>query len=821
VARDIVLGLTLTVLLVVALLGISYGVITNRSLSQDLQARAGQLIAEVADVLYFPLLNLDNQTIRHSAGVYLESNDYIAGITVRTDFGETVIDRRPEYGWQLSRTRILKKDGREIGSVSLYFNDGKLLTVRRNTIRTALVLTLVIIGIMVVCVNLFLHYWLNRPFERLIMGIRRIASGDYDNPLPAPPQTELAAITHEVNIMARQIAAKNEELARSEKKYRSIFNGAQEGIFQISVNGRFLTANPAMARIFGYDSPEELMRNCTDIAGQIYVDPMNHQELINRLRRGEVVSRFTTRFRHRAGHVLQVSLNARGIPGPDGDLQYIEGMLEDITEQRKMEDNLRQAQKMEAIGTLAGGIAHDFNNILFAIFGYLELAQSQAGNNRQLMNNLARALEGAKRARDLVRQILTVSRKAAREVRPIRAADIVIEALGLLRSSIPATVDIRQEIDSTAIILADPTQIHQVVMNLCTNSYHALGEVGGTVRITLRDVTVGGNSVAAIPDLAPGRYVLLEVRDTGCGMDEETRAKIFEPYFTSKEQGKGTGLGLAMVHGIVESYQGRITVHSRPGEGSLFRIFLPAAETGEATGAGEREVPRIGGGGRERIMLVDDEPMIRALLREYLATCGYRVAAFADGETALAAFAREPGAWDLGPGDHRHDHARHDRHRTGGRDHADPSRPAGHPLYRLLRRPEPGTAPGHGHPRLPAETDLHGGTLPARPRGAGGRTGPRIGLIPGHRKSICIFMWLPIAVNYYRPSGRNTPYSSDPVRARSREISPSTFMTRSCRSAMACGLSPAISSCMALRNRSQTCRACRSQVVVKPCRAPA
>ncbi len=647
VARDMVLGLTLTVLLVVALLGISYRVISNRALTQDLEARAGNLIAEVADVLFFPLLNLDNQTIRHIAGVYLESNDYIAGITVRTDFGETVIDRRPRDGWQLSRTRVLRKDGREIGSVTLYFNDGKLLTARRNTMRTALVLTLVIIVIMVICVNIFLHYWLNRPFEQLIMGIRRIASGDYDNPLPAPPQTELAAITHEVNIMARQIAAKNEELARSEKKYRSIFDGAQEGIFQSSVNGRFLTANPAMARIFGYDSPDDLMRSCTDIAAQLYVDPLDRQELINRLRKGEVVTRYTTRFRHRDGHILWVSVNARGIPGPDGDLQYIEGMLEDITEQKEMEEDLRQAQKMEAIGTLAGGIAHDFNNILFAIFGYLELAQAQAGNNPQLAHNLGRALEGAKRARDLVRQILTVSRKAAREVRPIRAADIVTEALGLLRSSIPATVEIRQQIESTATILADPTQIHQVVMNLCTNSYHALGDGGGTVQVTLRDVTVGGNSIAAIPDLAPGRYVLLEVRDTGCGMDEETLGKIFEPYFTSKQQGKGTGLGLAMVHGIVESYQGRITVHSRPGEGSLFRIFLPAVEIEAEATTPPRERPTPRDSGRGRIMLVDDEQMIRALLQEYLLTCGYRAASFASGEEALAAFAADPDAWDM------------------------------------------------------------------------------------------------------------------------------------------------------------------------------
>ncbi len=646
-ARDMVLGLTLTVLLVVALLGASYRVISNRALSRDLRARADRLTGEVASVLYFPLLRRDTQTMWHIAGVYLQNHDYIAGITVRTDRGDTVLDRKTTPGWRLSRTRILRKDQREIGSVSLYFNDGSLLSARSNTIRTALVLTLVIIGIMVVCVNLFLHYWLNRPFEQLIMGIRRIASGDYGNPLPSPPQTELAAITHEVNIMARQIATKNEELARSEKKYRSIFDGAQEGIFQSTVNGRFLTANPAMARIFGYDSPQELIRSCTDIPDQLYVDPIQRQKLINRLRRGERVTRFTARFRHRDGHTLWVSLNARGIPGPDGDLQYIEGMLEDITEQKKMEEDLRQAQKMEAIGTLAGGIAHDFNNILFAIFGYLELAQAQAGNNHQLSDSLDRALEGAKRARDLVRQILTVSRKAAREVRPVRAADIVVEALGLLRSSIPATVDIRQEIGSTATILADPTQIHQVVMNLCTNSYHALGSGSGTVRVSLRDVTVDPDTPATGTDLAPGRYVLLEVEDTGCGMDEETLAKIFEPYFTSKQQGKGTGLGLAMVHGIVESYQGRITVQSRPGAGSLFRIFLPAA------GVEAVELPRqaaLAGHdntGRERIMLVDDEPMIRSLLREYLATCGYRVRAFASGEAALAAYAEAPDSWDL------------------------------------------------------------------------------------------------------------------------------------------------------------------------------
>jgi signal transduction histidine kinase/ActR/RegA family two-component response regulator len=313
-------------------------------------------------------------------------------------------------------------------------------------------------------------------------------------------------------------------------------------------------------------------------------------------------------------------------------------------EKHKLESQLRQAQKMEAIGTLAGGIAHDFNNILSIIFGYNQLAmvEEDPENRRRHLEELNK---GAERAKELVAQILTFSRKAEQQMQPLQASLVVKEALKMLRASIPTTIEIRPHIVSEALVLADPTQIHQVVMNLCTNAYHAMRETGGILAVSLEEVRIAGEEYG-YAGLAPGNYLKLEVSDTGCGIDAKTQEKIFEPYFTTKKPGEGTGLGLAVVHGIVKSHHGHITVYSEPGKGTSFHVYLPLTEQ-IAVALPEKAAPKELQGKGERVLFVDDEKQIREVVAAILTRNGYQVTPCADGAQALAEFEKGPERFEL------------------------------------------------------------------------------------------------------------------------------------------------------------------------------
>jgi PAS domain S-box-containing protein len=318
----------------------------------------------------------------------------------------------------------------------------------------------------------------------------------------------------------------------------------------------------------------------------------------------------------------------------------------DISEQRKLEAQLRQTQKMEAIGTLAGGIAHDFNNILTPILGYAELVREELPKGSQAWINQGEIVKAGIRAKELVQQILTISRRRELEQKPIQITYIVKEALKLLRSSIPATIEIRQKIaPACGLVMADPTQIHQVIMNLCTNAYQAMREEGGILGITLTEVQLGPEVYPLQLHLQPGRYLKLEISDTGHGIPAAIRERIFEPYFTTKADKKGTGLGLAVVHGIVQAHHGHITVYSEPGQGSTFHVYLPRIETATTspTAEPEEEIAR----GDERILLVDDEVAICRMEHAMLSTLGYRVTALSSSVDSLETFRAHPDDYDL------------------------------------------------------------------------------------------------------------------------------------------------------------------------------
>ena len=318
----------------------------------------------------------------------------------------------------------------------------------------------------------------------------------------------------------------------------------------------------------------------------------------------------------------------------------------DITKTIELTSQLRQAQKMEAIGNLAGGIAHDFNNLLTAIIGYSELVQGDLDKNTRAYENLRQVFNAGNRAKDLVKQILTFSRLSDRGHEPIMMHLVVKEALKLLRSSIPTSIEISSHINSRCkTIMADPTQIHQIMMNLCTNAYQAMRETGGILTVSLEEVELDKKFVAHILHLTPGTYLHLQVSDTGYGMPPEVLEQIFEPYFTTKAKGEGTGLGLSVVHGIVNSHGGHIKAESEPGVGTTFHIYLPCVElTAQAiTNESTAVIPR----GSARILVVDDEKSVMHLETTLLMRLGYEVVGLIDSEEALALFQKEPRDFDL------------------------------------------------------------------------------------------------------------------------------------------------------------------------------
>jgi len=314
-------------------------------------------------------------------------------------------------------------------------------------------------------------------------------------------------------------------------------------------------------------------------------------------------------------------------------------------EKTKLEDQLLQLQKMETIGTLAGGIAHDFNNILTPILGYTEMALEELSEESLLRYDIEQINGAATRGKDLVQQILTFSRQVDFDKKPLKLDDIVKEVMKLIRASFPSNIGIRQNLDSdTGTVLADATQMHQIIMNLCTNSYHAMMGAGGELSVKLDKVKVGTRPLKGTAKIQKGTYVRLTISDTGHGMDKRTIERIFEPFFTKKEVGSGSGLGLSVVHGIVNNYNGTIVVESEPGEGATFMIYLPQHSE---TYVPDKDTAHKVKKGRGSILFVDDEKEITFMGKRMLESLGYSVDIKSDSMEALTDFKRNPGKYDL------------------------------------------------------------------------------------------------------------------------------------------------------------------------------
>lgn len=431
-------------------------------------------------------------------------------------------------------------------------------------------------------------------------------------------------------------------LKESEERFRQYFEEDLAGAYISRPDGTLIACNPAFAAIFGFDSPADAMAMDLD---SIFPEEAPRKAFLSRLAVEKKIEFCESTLIGRKGKILHVVENAVGGFDGAGNLMEIKGSLIDVTEKKMLENQLFQASKMEAIGTLAGGIAHDFNNILAAIMGYAEMARLDLEVDSPVRDRMDKILAASHRAKEIVMQILAFSRQGESEREPLNLRSVVRETLTFLRASLPSTVRIEEEIEKAPMtVLANGTQMHQVLMNLCTNAFHAMEKTGGALCLNLRKNPKGDG--APHPDLAPGDYIELSVSDTGEGIDGNIRERIFDPYFTTKALGKGTGMGLAVVHGIVTSHGGAVTVCSAPGEGTTFHIFLPLVEDPArklSASPGAAEMPK----GRERVLLVDDEAYLVEIGKQMLDRLGYGVTAETVPFKALSRFREDPSAFDL------------------------------------------------------------------------------------------------------------------------------------------------------------------------------
>jgi len=441
-----------------------------------------------------------------------------------------------------------------------------------------------------------------------------------------------------VNEQLRSKIAEQKLIEQALSRMAKAIEHSGDIIIITDIKGNIQYVNPAFTAITGYKR-DEVIEKKTSIFKSGKHDDTFYKHMWHTITEGKV---WTGHFinRKKDGNIYEVEASISPIKDKEGHITNYVAVKRDVTDKIKLEKQLSQVQKMEALGTLAGGIAHDFNNILSGIIGYTELSLSDMPEKNEVHVFLKQVLKAGLRARELVKQILTFTRQTEQERKPLEVSLIVEEVIKLLRPSLPSTIEIRKNIQCrSGKILADPTQIHQVLMNLCTNAFHAMKEHGGILEIILTDIDINMDNTGLYKDIKKGRYIKLSVCDTGNGMTREIMERIFDPYFTTKGQAEGTGLGLSVVHGIVKSYDGEIKVFSEPRKGSTFHIYLPQIEVETV----EEGVLEPVSGGKEKILIVDDEEDLVKMLQNILKRQGYDVIVATDSVEALRIFRDHPG----------------------------------------------------------------------------------------------------------------------------------------------------------------------------------
>ncbi len=674
--RNLPIRTRLTVIIMVitlvclALVEVAFFVHYRRSVKQDLVQEL-TVLAEIVANRSTAALVFDDADLGRENLAALAAREGITDACILTPDGtlfaayaadpdlppSPVLQQDPGHAFgdgHLRITRPVMLDGSRIGTVCIRSDLREQTALLRQQVIIGLAI-FVLVGVFAYLLAAGLRKSISAPLADLV-GVATAVAAEHDFSVRAREtgrRDELGLLVSAFNDMLEKIATGNAVLREQETRFRQIAEASPEALVVLDGDERVVYMNSKFVELFGYTRED-----IPDVEAwwpRAYPDPTYRENT----RRD-----WTARVEQAVAADVEVEPVERVVSCKDGTTRNVlfRGaplgdqflvLLTDLTERVRSEkrqldlaERLRQAQKMEAIGTLAGGVAHDFNNILAAIFGYAELARQALPPDSPAHEDLAGVQQAGNRARDLVQQILMFSRARPQSRQLVDVGGVLHEALGLIRAAVPATITIEQAIDGDLPpVNADPTSLHQVVMNLCTNASQAMAATGGTLRVSARRLEFAEARRTCGLLAEPGEYVVLEVGDTGPGLDPALVERIFEPYFTTKGVGDGTGMGLAVVHGIVSELQGRIELESRRGEGAVFRIFLPAHDRDAAPAEGA--AADVGLEGHERVLFVDDEPAIVEAGTRLLAGLGYAVTPATSSADALAIFRADPDAFDV------------------------------------------------------------------------------------------------------------------------------------------------------------------------------
>ncbi len=512
-------------------------------------------------------------------------------------------------------------------------DESEVITPLNVMMKSALMGLFIAVGLIAVLFIIFLRN-IVRPLGAIASATKDISSGNYDIEVPVKTSDEIGILSSSFNSMAKDIILRTKELRESEEKYRTLFEESKNVVLISTPDGRVIDINPAGVELLGYTSKEEIFK--LNLPNDVYYDPQIRERFKQEIERYGFVKDFEVKLKKRDGQPIYALISANVVRNKGGSITAYRGIIHDLTAYKKLENQLFQIQKIDAIGKLTGGIAHDFNNFLTAIIGNTTLMRMKLDKNSELMTFIDQILLASEKSANLTRGLLTFSRKQIMDKKPVSLNDIIMSIERLIFRLIGEDIEIKVKLTGREpTIMADRGQIEQVIMNLATNARDAMPNVGVLSIITelteIDEEFVRNHGIGK-----PGPYALILISDTGIGMDEETQKKIFEPFFTTKEAGKGTGLGLSIVYGIIKQHEGYINVYSELGKGTTFKIYLPVIESRVEMEKWEAAVSLKGG--TETILLAEDDAEIRNLIKSILEGAGYKVVESVDGEDAANKF---------------------------------------------------------------------------------------------------------------------------------------------------------------------------------------
>ncbi|MBF0203561.1 MAG: response regulator [Desulfamplus sp.] len=653
IALRLTLSLAATVAIISLLSAIMIYLNTRKDVDKKFEREADNTLNFLVCALTIPLWNLNQENVE-LIGNTISQNNNIAYLVIRNSVGVVLysstrkIDR--DKNRYIKRKDTIFYNRQRVGEIELELTTQSIQKHLNELLWNFGKMTTLVLLSLLFFTGFFIRRYLKLPLNALNNHVQKYSEGNYDACKLSLPYIEFQEFENVLIQMVKTIKYQMDSLRQSEKKYRVLFESFPLGITITDHEGTILETNAMSEQLLNiFDSEHKRLsiinkEGWTIIRGDGSFMPVDEYASVRALKENRIIQNVEMGFmKKHSGDVVWLNVTAAPIPL---DKYGVAIAYSDVTETHQIVKQLQQAQKMEAIGTLAGGIAHDFNNILVPILGYTEMLSEDSPEDTPFRSRLDKIHSAATRAKSLVKQILTFSRQEQGELILMKIQHILKEALSLIRSTIPTTIEIRKNIkQECGLIKADPTQIHQVIMNLATNAYHAMEENGGIMTISLKEVELDDQNALNL-SIKKGLYACLTVSDTGTGIPEYVKEKIFDPFFTTKEQGKGTGIGLSVVQGIVKNAGGSIHLKSEVGKGTEFTIYFPVviSHIQEENAGSKTEIMQ---GGSERILIVDDEEALIELYKEVLERLGYQVTSIKISVEALEVFRANPDKFDM------------------------------------------------------------------------------------------------------------------------------------------------------------------------------